>query len=366
MGKSDGENVARVGIVGCGTISEVYISNISKRFGNLEIAVLADLVPEKAAAKAAEHGIPRTCTVEELLADPSVDVVLNLTVPSAHADISLAALSAGKHVHTEKPLAISLKDADRILTLARKRGLRVGAAPDTFLGAGIQTCRRLIDEGAIGIPVAATAFMANHGPEAWHPDPWFYYAQGGGPVFDMGPYYFTTLISLLGPARRVSGSVRRTFRNRVIGSGPKAGQLVDVEIPTHAAGTIDFESGAIATFVLSFDVWSSQLPRIEIYGSEGTLSVPDPNTFGGPVRIRRQEDAEWREVALTLPYAENSRGLGLSEMMHALETGRQHLASGALGMHALEIMHAVHDASGTGRAVELRYQAPRPEPLGEV
>ena len=371
VARSDRDNVARsdrarVGVIGCGNISDVYIRNLTTLFGNIEVAAVADLVPDRAAAKAAAHGIPRACSVEELLADPSVDVVLNLTVPAAHAEISLAALGAGKHVHSEKPLAISLKDADRILALARKRGLRVGAAPDTFLGAGIQTCLRLIDEGAIGLPVAAAAFMASHGPEAWHPNPGFFYAQGGGPVFDIGPYYFTALIALLGPARRVSGSVRRTFRNRLIGSGPNAGQLIDVEIPTHAAGTIDFECGAIATFVLSFDIWSSQLPRIEIYGSEGSLSVPDPNTFGGPVRIRGKEDSEWRDVPLSMPWAGNSRGLGLSEMVQAMGMGRPHLASGALGMHALEIMHAVHDASGAGRSVELRYPVPRPEPLGEI
>jgi predicted dehydrogenase len=357
---------ARVGVIGCGNISEIYIRNLSTLFGNVEVAAIADLVAEKAVAKAAALGVARVCTVEELLADPSIEVVLNLTVPSAHAEVSLAALAAGKHVHSEKPLAISMKDADRILALARKKGLRVGSAPDTFLGAGIQTCLRLIDEGAIGLPVAATAFMANHGPEGWHPDPGFFYAQGGGPVFDMGPYYFTALIALLGPARRVSGSVRRTFRNRIIGSGPNEGQAIDVEIPTHAAGTIDFECGAIATFVMSFDVWSSQLPRLEIYGSDGSLSVPDPNTFGGPVRVRGKEDAEWREVPLELPFTENSRGLGLSEMVQAIGMGRPHLASGALGMHALEIMHAVHDASGSGRAVELRCQVPRPEPLGEI
>ena len=357
---------ARVGVIGCGIISEIYIRNLSTLFGNVEVAAVADLVMEKAAARAAALGVARVCKVEELLADPSIDVVLNLTNPSAHAEVTLAALAAGKHVHTEKPLAIGMKDADRILALARKKGLRVGSAPDTFLGAGIQTCLRLIDEGAIGLPVAAAAFMANHGPEGWHPDPGFFYAQGGGPVFDMGPYYFTALIALLGPARRVSGSVRRTFRNRLIGSGPNAGQAIDVEIPTHAAGTIDFECGAIATFMMSFDVWSSQLPRLEIYGSDGSLSVPDPNTFGGPVRVRGRDDEEWREVPLDLPWAENSRGLGLSEMVRAIGTGRPHLASGALGMHALEIMHAVHDASGSGRAVDLRCPVPRPEPLGEI
>ena len=357
---------ARVGIVGCGNVSDIYIENLAQRFGNVEVAAVADLDPERAAAQAAKYGIPKSCAVEELLADPSMEIVLNLTVPAAHAEISLAALTAGRHVFTEKPLAVSLRDGERILALARKRGLRVGAAPDTFLGAGLQTCLRLIDGGAIGVPVAATAFMANHGPEAWHPDPWFFYAQGGGPVFDMGPYYFTALIALLGPAQRVSGSVRRSFPRRVIGSGPKEGDLIEVMIATHAAGTIDFECGVIATFLMSFDVWHAELPRIEIYGSEGTLSLPDPNTFGGPVRIRTRDDAEWREVPLALPYAENSRGLGLSEMADAMEAGRPHRASGALGLHALEIMHAVHEASGSGRAVALRYPAPRPEPFGEA
>jgi predicted dehydrogenase len=205
--------------------------------------------------------------------------------------------------------------------------------------------------------------MANHGHEDWHPNPDFYYAQGGGPVFDMGPYYFTALIALLGPAHRVSGSVRRTFPQRVIGSGPREGETIPVQIPTHAAGTIDFDCGAIATFLLSFDVWGARLPHIEIYGSEGSLSVPDPNTFGGPVLIRTREDANWREVPVALPWDGNSRGLGLSEMGQAIAAGRPHRASGALGMHALEIMHAVHDASGTGKSVSLRFPAPRPAAL---
>jgi predicted dehydrogenase len=355
---------ARIGIIGCGNISDIYLENLTKRFGNVEVAAVADLIPERAAKKAAEYGIPRACPVEDLLADASIEAVLNLTIPLAHAEVCLAALAAGKHVHTEKPLAVSLKDGERILALARKRGLRVGAAPDTFLGSGIQTCVRLIDEGAIGAPVAATAFMTCHGHESWHPDPAFYYARGGGPVFDMGPYYFTALIALMGPARRVSGSVSRSFSRRVVGSGPKKGEVIEVEIPTHASGAIDFECGAVATFVMSFDVWHAELPRIEIYGTEGTLSVPDPNGFGGPVRIRGGGDTEWREVPLELPWAENSRGIGLSDMVDGIRTGRPHRASGDLGLHALEIMHAVHEASSSERYVTLRHQAPRPEPLG--
>ena len=212
------------------------------------------------------------------------------------------------------------------------------------------------------MPVAGTAFMTCHGHESWHPDPAFYYAQGGGPVFDMGPYYFTALIALLGPAQRVCGSVKRTFPRRTVGSGPKAGQGIEVEVPTHATGTIDFAIGAPVTFVMSFDVWHAQLPRIEIYGSEGSLSVPDPNTFGGPVRIRASTDAEWQDVPVPTAYADNSRGLGLSEMVDALREGRPHRASGALGLHVLEIMHAVHEASSAERYSQLRFPAARPEP----
>jgi predicted dehydrogenase len=359
----DTKGKARVGIVGCGNISEIYITNLRTMFDNVEVAAVADLLPERAKAKADAHGIPKACSVDDLLADPAIDVVLNLTIPRAHAEVTLAAVQAGKHAYTEKPLCISLRDAEKILSLARKRGLAVGSAPDTFLGAGIQTCARLVEDGAIGAPVAATAFMTCHGHEGWHPDPAFYYQSGGGPVFDMGPYYFTALIALMGPARMVSGSVKRTFGTRVVGSGPKAGQVIPVEVPTHAAGTIDFECGAVATFIMTFDVWHAQLPRIEIYGTEGTLSVPDPNTFGGPVRIRAGADKEWQDVPITLPHAENSRGLGLSEMVSAVGEGRTPRASGALGLHALEIMHAIHDASASERAVTLRFPAARPEVL---
>jgi predicted dehydrogenase len=354
---------ARVGVIGCGNISGIYLTNLAQKFDNVELAAVADLLPERASASAAEHGIPRACSVEELLADPGIDVVLNLTVPNAHAEVTLQAIAAGKHVYSEKPLAVSLRDGERILTLARKKGVRVGAAPDTFLGDGIQACVRLINEGAIGLPVAATAFMTCHGHEGWHPDPAFYYAQGGGPVFDMGPYYFTALVALMGPAQRVCGSVKRTFARRTVGSGPKEGEIIDVQVPTHAAGTIDFAVGAVATFVMSFDVWHAQLPRIEIYGSDGSLSVPDPNTFGGPVMFRASTDTEWHDVPVAPKHGENSRGLGLSEMVDAIIHDRPHRASGAMALHVLEIMHAVHEASSAERYATLRFPVDRPEPL---
>lgn len=351
-----------VGIVGCGKISEAYLS-IAKRFPVLDVVAVSDVLIERARARAAEFGVPKACTPEELIADPAVEVVLNITVPQAHAPVARAALEAGRHVYNEKPLAVELEDGAALLELAKRQELRVGAAPDTFLGGGIQTCRELIDRGDIGEPVAATAFFANHGHEHWHPDPGFYYQHGGGPLFDMGPYYLTALVSLIGPIRRVSGSARASFAERTIASEPKRGQTVPVETPTHIAGTLDFAGGAIGTLVTSFDVWSHSLPRIEIYGSEGSLSVPDPNTFAGPVRVRRGRAEAWTDVPVTRPYVENSRSLGLADMALALRQGRPHRASGALGLHVLEAMHGLLTSAREGRHVAMESAVERPDAL---
>ena len=349
----------QVGLVGCGHISDRYLKNATQ-FPEFEIVACADSVPERAAARAAEYGVPAVRTVAELLADPEIEVVLNLTTPDAHASIAGAALDAGKGVYNEKPLAIALEDGKRLVESALARGLRLGAEPDTFLGGGLQTCRQVIDEGAIGQPVAATAFMLNHGHEGWHPDPDFYYQAGGGPLFDMGPYYLTALVSLLGPVRRVTGSARATFPERTIRSEPRAGERIAVEVPTHLAAVLDFSSGAIATLVTSFDVWATEMPRLEIYGSEGSLSLPDPNTFGGPVRIKSAGDDAWRDVAITRPYTENSRGLGLADMATGLRSGAPHRANGDLAYHVLEVMHAVETASREGRHVEIESRCERP------
>jgi predicted dehydrogenase len=357
----DDRGSVRVGLVGCGTISGVYLEN-ARRFPILEVVACADLVPERAAARAAEYGIPNTCAVEELLADPGIDVVLNLTIPAAHAEVALAAVERGKSVYNEKPLTIDLGDARRLLAGAAAKEVRVGCAPDTFLGAGLQTCRRLIDEGAIGEPVAATAAMLCHGHENWHPDPAFYYQRGGGPLFDMGPYYLTALVALLGPVRRVTGSARASFPTRTVTSKPRSGETIRVEVPTHVAAVLDFASGPIATLVTSFDVWARE-NRIEIYGSEGTLAVPDPNTFGGPVRLRHAGQTRWRDVPLSHDHADNSRGLGLADLATALRTDRPQRASGELAFHVLEVMHAVHRASAEARHIELTTVVERPAPL---
>jgi predicted dehydrogenase len=352
----------KVGIVGCGTISAIYLKN-ARWLSAIEVAACADLFIERAEARAAEYGVPKACGVAELLADPAIEIVLNLTIPNAHAEIALAALEAGKSVYNEKPLAIGRADGRRLLALAAEKGLRVGCAPDTFLGGGIQTCRKLIDDGAIGQPVAAVAFMVNHGPEHWHPDPDFYYQIGAGPMFDMGPYYLTTLVNLIGPVRRVTGSAQITTAERTITSEPKFGTTIRVNTPTHVAGLLDFAGGAVGTIITSFDVWGSTLPRIEIYGTEGTLSVPDPNTFGGPVRLNRARQQGWEDVPLAYGYAENSRGLGVADMAAAIRSGRPHRASGALAYHVLDLMHAFHDASRMGTHIEVASTCDRPAPL---
>ncbi|MBN2309325.1 MAG: Gfo/Idh/MocA family oxidoreductase, partial [Candidatus Hydrogenedentes bacterium] len=295
-----------IGIVGCGNICDRYFAS-GKRFEILNLAACADLILERAKDKAAQFDVPKACTTEELLADPDIEIVINLTVPRAHGEIGIAALEAGKSVHTEKPLAVTREDGLKMLELARQKGLRVGGAPDTFMGGGLQTCRKLIDDGWIGRPVSATAFMQCHGHENWHPDPTFYYQPGGGPMFDMGPYHLTALIALLGPIRRVCGSTGTAFPQRTITSEPKYGTVMNVEVPTHIAGIMDFANGAIGTMIMSFDVWAHCLPCIEIHGTEGSLAVPDPNGFGGAPKVKRGREGDWKEVPLSHEYANDCR-----------------------------------------------------------
>jgi len=350
-----------VGIIGCGYISGVYLRNLL-RFDHLRLAACADLDPARAQARAAEFGL-RACSVEALLADPEIHLVVNLTVPQAHAAVSLAALAAGKHVYSEKPLAVTRPAGAELLALAAERGLFVGCAPDTFLGAGLQTCRDLMDAGAIGQPVGATAFMGIPGHESWHPDPAFYYQPGGGPLFDMGPYYLTALVHLLGPVRRVAGAARVTRPQRAITSQPRAGTLIPVNTPTHIAGLLDFANGAIATLVTSFDVAAHSLPPLEIYGTGGTLLAPDPNAFGGPVRLRRAGEPGWTEIPLARAYAENSRGLGVADLARALHSGRPPRAGGALAYHVLDVMEAVLESGLREESVALLSTCARPTPL---
>ncbi len=352
----------RVGIIGCGNISGIYLQNLTKTFRNIELAACADMVAERAEAKAAEHGIT-AMSVESLLADPSISIIVNLTIPKAHAAVTLAALEAGKHVYLEKPFAITREDGQAMLAKAREKGLRIGCAPDTFLGGGIQTVRKLLDDGWIGRPTGATAFMTCHGHESWHPDPEFYYEVGGGPLFDMGPYYLTALVNLLGPVASVAGHADATFPTRTITSEKKYGKVIDVEVPTHVTGLLRFVAGQSATVMTTFDVWHSTLPRIELYGSEGTLLVPDPNTFGGPVLLRRMGQADWTPMPLSHGFSDNSRGIGVADMARGIAAGTPHRADMALAYHVLDIMHGIHDAARLERTVAIASTCARPEAL---
>ena len=352
----------KVGLVGCGYISGIYLEN-SKIFNGFDVVVCADLLIERAVARAEEFGVPKACSTEELMADPEIEMVLNLTTPDGHHGVAKQAIEAGKSVYNEKPLSIDLADGKELVDLARESRVLLGGAPDTFLGGGIQTCRKIIDDGLIGKPVAVTAFMTCPGHESWHPDPAFYYKKGGGPMFDMGPYYLTALVNLVGPINQVKASAKITFDERTITSEPKNGTKIKVEVPTHVAGIMDFHDGATGVIITSFDVWEAQLPRIEVYGTHGSLSVPDPNTFGGPVQAYLPEDKEWKDVPLTHGYTENSRGLGVADMAYALRSGRPHRANGDLTYHVFEAMHAFHEASDSEKTVKMLSTVERPAPL---
>jgi predicted dehydrogenase len=347
----------RVGVIGCGNISGIYLE-AGTRFSNLEIIVCADIDLERAKAQADKHGIPKAASPDELLAMDDVELVVNLTIPAVHAEVAHAALMAGKHVYNEKPLAIDLNEARGLLELAKSKNLRVGCAPDTFLGAALQTCRKLIDDGAIGVPVAATAWMHSRGPDLWHPNPAFFYQPGAGPLFDMGPYYITALVSLLGPIARVSSAARASFPERTA----KSGEKIPVNTPTHVASALEFQDGPIATLVTSFDIHPREHAHLEIHGSEGTLICTDPNHFGGVIRVQGP-DQDAADVALTHGYAENSRGLGVSEMVYAMRAGREHRASGALAFHTLEVMHASLESAREGRRVDISSRPARPNAL---
>lgn len=357
-----GQVAVKVGVIGCGNISGAYF-NTNKSFNFFEIVACADLDVERAKAKAEEFGIAKGCSVDELLADSEIAFVINLTIPQAHGPVMLRALESGKSVYNEKPFTVTRQEAQRAIDLANEKGLRVGSAPDTFLGGGIQTCRKLIDDGEIGTPVAASAFMMGRGHESWHPSPEFYYKVGGGPMFDMGPYYLTALVSLMGPVKRVTGATRITFPERTITSQPLHGTKISVDVPTHIAGVMDFQNGAIATLVTSFDVPAHTMPNIEIYGTEGSLRVPDPNSFGGPVRIKRIGDDDWREVPLTHGYQANARGVGMADMALSMQKSRPHRANEKLAYHVLDLMHAFHDASDQERHIAMQSTCERPAPL---
>jgi predicted dehydrogenase len=355
-------NPLRVGIVGSGVISAAYLRS---KFPQFKIVACSDIREEVATARAKEFDIEAK-PVDALLQDSSIEAILNLTIPQSHIPISQAAIDAGKHVYSEKPLGLSREEAEPFVNSAKAEGLRVGCAPDTFLGGAQQTARKLIDDGAIGQPIGGTAFFMNDGPESWHPGPEFFYQKGAGPVLDMGPYYVTSLVNLLGPVKRVHSFGSKPRAKRVIGSGPRKGQKFNVDVLTYVAAILEFHSGPLVNFVFSFDVIGHSHPPIEIYGTKGSVQVPDPNWFGGNVRLT-QAVGRWDDVAHTHSFADaNYRGIGLADMAAGIASESPHRASGTLAFHVLEVLQAIIERAGGDTTFEIRSTCERPRPLRAI
>jgi predicted dehydrogenase len=348
-----------VGVIGCGNISRQYLKNLAG-FPDVEVLICADADADRARAQAAAYGVPRWGSAGDALGHPGVQLIVNLTVPAAHAEVSAAAIAAGKHVWSEKPLTLDFDAARGLLRAAEAAGVRVGCAPDTVLGAGLQTARRLIDSGAIGTPLSALTLLRGPGPQSWHPDPEFLFAPGAGPLFDLGPYYLSLLAMLFGPARRVAAIGRRARESRVIGSGPRAGTEFGVAVPTYVAALAEYVGGQAASLLFSWDSPLSRAGSIEVTGTEATLAVPDPNRFDGDVRLRRADDADW--TVIPAEGAAAGRGTGVVDMVRALRDGTGHRASGEIALHVLEMMTAIERsaASSAFEPVLTRCAAPAP------
>jgi predicted dehydrogenase len=357
---SEARRPARVGIIGCGDVTNLYLPGCA-RFPIIELGACADIDPGRAADLAARGGFPAVST-DDLLADPGIEIVLVLTPPAAHAAVSMAAIAAGKHVYSEKPLATDRDGATAILAAAETAGVRVGGAPDTFLGGGLQTARSMIDAGAIGTPLMAHASAAYLGPERWHRNPGIFYAPGGGPLLDLGPYYVAALVNLLGPVRRVAAVGRGVGAQRLIGIGPLAGDTIVAEVPTTVVGTLEFTSGAIAGFTASFDVVASDVPHLEIHGTAGSLVLGDPNRFDGTVRYRPKGATAWEDILLRFD-ASVGRGVGLADMIGAIRTGAPHRASGRFAFHVLDVLLSVEAATRANTWIAIESAVERPEAL---
>lgn len=350
----------KTGVIGCGNISPAYFkaSQLFKRY--FEIVACADLNPEAAKARAEEYGI-RSLSVQELLESNEIEAVLNLTTPQAHSSINLAALDNGKHVYCEKPFALALADGSQVLEKAKRKSLRTGCAPDTFLGGAHQTARKLLDDGWLGTPLNGTAIMQCAGHESWHPAPEFYYKKGGGPLFDMGPYYITALINLLGPVSKVVCMAARGTEFRTATSAARLGDKFPTEVNTHYSGILQFACGTIITLIMSFDVPKHSCPCLQLHGTKASLDMADPNCFDGTVKLFKRDSQEWQTCPNIFEYNENVRSIGLADMASAIRSGRKHRCTGAMANHVLEIMTALEKASEQGSVISIESCCERPQ-----
>lgn len=358
-----------IGVIGCGMISEIYMKNCTDMFKNVEVVACADLSMEKAAQRAEQFhckGLP----INELLADPDVEIVLNLTVPAVHASVSMQALKAGKHVYSEKPLYTDSAEGKELMDYAKQHGLLIGNAPDTFLGAGLQTVRKLLDDGAIGVPFAAQAFMFSKGPESFHPNPKFFYDEGAGPVLDWGPYYVSALVALFGPIGKIvsQGRTPKPVRIPLSDKCPYKGEPFDVKVPTYVTSLLEFENGFLTNLTTSFDMhypyWEAEIPFIRVFGTEGSIDVPDVNMFKGPV-ILRKNDGKKEEIPLVSELSDNCRGLGLADMARALREGGSFRANGDFGGHVADVLITIQESVNEKRYYEISSTCERPELLSD-
>ena len=351
----------KTAVIGCGNISDIYFQNFA-RWDILDVMACSSLNMENAEKQAAKYQL-RALPMPQIMADTSIALIVNLTPPDAHGKIGLAAVRAGKHIYNEKPLAIKLEDASLMIRAAKLQGLRIGCAPDTFMGGGLQTCRELYDNGSLGEAIEAHAHFLGRGPEYKHPNPEFFYKAGGGPLMDMGPYYLTALVSLFGPVKKVTGIGHITREERIIQSEPKRGGKIKVETPTNIGAVLEFENGLITTLAMSFDVGEPKAPFMEIFGTEGILRAPDPNTFDGPIWFRKNGVEEWGSIPVSYGYTENSRGIGAADMAYSIRYDLPHRATGDLAYHVLEIMNAILQSSETGKHITLTSTCERPAPF---
>lgn len=351
-----------VGIIGAGTISNEYLDNLT-RFPDVNVVAIGDMFPETAKAQAAKYNIDAHGSTETVLQHPDVELVVNLTIPAAHVEVATAALRAGKHVWSEKPFSLDRPSGLQLLKEAETADLRLGCAPDTFLGAGLQSARRMIENGDIGTPLTALTLVQSPGPESWHPNPAFLFQEGAGPLFDIGPYYLTTLVQTFGPIAKVAAMGSKSRTHRTIGSGPKAGEVFEVAAPTHVSALAEFESGASSQSMLSFD---SPLPRagfVEVTGTEATMSFPDPNMFTGQIKVHRLGADDWVTVDAT--GADSGRGTGALEMARAIRNNTQHRAPGTMAYHVLDAMVSVQESLQSHEFIDVDSTTRPVQPLPE-
>lgn len=357
-----------VGIIGAGNISAAYLK-LSPNFVGIEVRAVADINMDAAKARAEEFGV-RAETVDGLLASDDISIVINLTIPAAHFEVSKRILEAGKHVYSEKPYVLSLEEGSELAKIAGANNLRIGSAPDTFMGGAHQHVRHMIDRGLLGTITSGTAFVMGHGMEDWHPNPDFFYQPGAGPILDIGPYYVTNLVQLLGPVKRVGALTSTPSSERLITSEPRNGETIPVDTPTTIHSILEFVSGAVISLVTSWDVWEHTHSNMELYGTQGTVHVPDPNFFGGDVRITKRGEAIELPGGWEHPFAiandgenANYRCAGLSDMAVAITQGRAHRCSQELALHVVEVMTSILSSGEKGQFIEMTTSCERPAPL---